>query len=386
MSTQSEPGTLGNLTVDEERRLQEAWVHLLRLCGPYCVGHDAPDRTHEFQQHLKDKSLESFSRLFWGMILADHPDATVLRFLRARNWDVLKAVNMLVSAINWRGERRVDEAIVAEGESVGLKKKLTADEEAFIMQYRSGKSYVRGTDKDGHPIYIIRVRLHDPHKQSPSAMETYVLHNIETLRMMAREAHDKVCLIFDLSGFGLRNMDFHVVKFLVEILEARYPETLASVLVHNAPFVFWGIWSVIKHWLDPVISSKVHFTSGTKALTKFIAKDNLQTCYGGQDAWEYNYIDPVPTENERMRSEEKKVKVQQERDELISQFNRLTADWASLEPEFVLGKEKNVERDELVKVLQLNYWRLDPYVRATTYYHRVGVVTRVGDVDFKAAR
>jgi hypothetical protein len=174
------------------------------------------------------------------MILADHPDATVLRFLRARNWDVLKAVNMLVSAVNWRGERRVDEAIVAGGESVGLKKAPTVDEEAFIMQYRSGKSYVRGTDKDGHPIYIIRVRLHDPHKQSPGAMETYVLHNIETLRMMARDAHDKVCLIFDLSGFGLRNMDFHVVKFLIEILEARYPETLASVLVHNAPFVFWG--------------------------------------------------------------------------------------------------------------------------------------------------
>lgn len=87
-----------------------------------------------------------------------------------------------------------------------------------------------------------------------------------------------------------------------------------------------------------------------------------------------------------MQSEEKKVKVRQERDELIDQFNRLTADWASLEQEFVLGKEKNEERNQLVKVLQLNYWKLDPYVRATTYYHRVGVVTRVGDVDFKAAR
>ncbi|KAH7129853.1 CRAL-TRIO domain-containing protein [Dactylonectria estremocensis] len=386
MSHLSEPGTLGNLTVEEERSLQEAWVHLLRLCGTQCISHDAPDKSHEFLQHVNNQSPEEFKQGLWGSILADHPDVAILRFLRARNWDVVKAVNMLASAINWRDERRINTDIIGQGESVGLKQTQTADEEAFIAQYRSGKSYVRGTDKDNHPIYIIKVRLHDPHKQSAAAMETYVLHNIEMLRIMARDAHDKVCLIFDLSGFGLRNMDFHVVKFLIQILEARYPETLGVVLVHNAPFVFWGIWNVIKHWLDPIIASKIHFTSGNKGLSKFISKDNLQKCYGGDDAWEYKFIDPVPSENLRMQSEEKKVKIQAERDELTDQFHRLTAEWVSLEPEFVLGKEKNAERDELVRQLQLGYWKLDPYVRATTYYHRVGVINRQGDVDFKAAK
>ncbi|KAH7161768.1 CRAL-TRIO domain-containing protein [Dactylonectria macrodidyma] len=381
----SEPGTLGNLTVEEERNLQEAWVHLLRLCGTQSISHDAPDKSQEFFQNLDNKSPENFKQGLWDTILADHPDATVLRFLRARNWDVVKAVNMLASAVNWRIERRINTDLNREGESVGLKKTQTVDEEAFIMQYRSGKSYVRGTDKDGHPVYIIKVRLHDPSKQSAAAMETYVLHNIEMLRVMSREAHDKVCLIFDLTGFGLRNMDFHVVKFLIQILEARYPETLGVVLVHNAPFVFWGIWNVIKHWLDPIIASKIHFTSGNKGVAKFISKDNLQKCYGGDDTWEYKFVNPVPGENERMQSEEKKVKIQTERDELVDQFHRLTAEWVSLEPEFALGKEKNAERDELVKQLMLNFWKLDPYIRATTYYHRVGVINRQGDVDFKAA-
>ncbi|KAM5349743.1 hypothetical protein ACJ41O_006248 [Fusarium nematophilum] len=385
MSHLSEPGTLGNLTVDEERKLQEAWVHLLRLCGSECISHEAPDRSHDFLQHLKDKSPGSFRRGLWGSILADHPDATVLRFLRARNWDVIKAMAMLASAINWRHERRVDEDIVGKGESVGLKPSPTVDEEAFIMQYRSGKSYVRGTDKDGHPIYIIKARLHDPRLQSAAAMETYVLHNIETIRMMAREGHDKACLIFDLSGFGLRNMDFHVIKFLVQVLEARYPETLGFVLVHNAPFVFWGIWNVIKHWIDPIISSKIQFTSGTNGLSQFISKDNLQTCYGGQDDWEYKYIDPTTAENERLLLEEKKVKIHAEREEIIDRFNRLTAEWTSLEPELVLAKEKDGERSKLVEQLQLNYWKLDPHTRARTYYHRVGVINGEGEVDFKAA-
>ncbi|RGP78296.1 hypothetical protein FLONG3_3611 [Fusarium longipes] len=386
MSSSSEPGTRGNLTVEQNRSLKEVWVHLLRLCGNHDLSSEVPEKTGDLLQHMKNKSPENFNRSLWETFLADHPDTTILRFLRARDFDVVKAVDMFVSSINWREERQIQKTIIAGGESVGLKTTLTADEEAFMAQYRSGKSYVRGTDKDDHPVYVIRVRLHDPHKQTAEAMETYVLHNIETLRMMAREPNDKVCLIFDLSGFGLRNMDFHVVKFLIEVLETRYPETLGVVLVHNAPFVFWGVWTVIKHWLDPVVASKVHFTSGTKGLLKFIPKCNLQKSYGGEDPWEYKYVDPVPNENERMQSEEKKTKIQIERQELIDQFTQLTTEWIKLNSDREAGEETGAKRDELAQLLQLNYWKLDPYIRSSTYYHRVGAVNRVGGVDFKAAR
>ncbi|CAG7557500.1 unnamed protein product [Fusarium equiseti] len=382
MSTSSEPGTRSNLTVEQKRSLQEAWVHLLRLSGGQNVSHDVPEKTGDFLHHLKNKSPEHFSHSLWETFLADHPDTTILRFLRARDFDVVKAVEMFVSSINWREERQVQKTIIAGGEAVGLRADVTSDDQAFMAQYRSGKSYVRGTDKDDHPVYVIRVRHHDPHKQTAEAMETYVLHNIETLRMMAREPNDKVCLIFDLTSFGLRNMDFHVIKFLIDVLETRYPETLGVVLVHNAPFVFWGVWTVIKHWLDPVVASKIHFTNGTKGLLKFIPKSNLQKSYGGEDPWEYKYVDPVPGENERMQSEEKKTKIQLERQELIDQFTQLTTEWIASEGDVELG----ARRDEMAQLLQLNYWKLDPYVRSSTYYHRVGVVNRAGGVDFKAAR
>jgi hypothetical protein len=86
-----------------------------------------------------------------------------------------------------------------------------------------------------------------------------------------------------------------------------------------------------------------------------------------------------------MQSEEEKVKIQTERDQLVNQFHRLTAEWVSLEPEFDLGKGKNAERHVSVNQLKLNFWKLDQYIRATTYYHRVGVINRHGEVDFKAA-
>ncbi|KAH6879516.1 CRAL-TRIO domain-containing protein [Thelonectria olida] len=386
MAHQTEPGTLGNLTIEEEHRLQEAWVHLLRLCEVEIFHHDTPDKTKELRQHLSNKSPEIFRQRLWKFFTADHPDTMVLRFLRARKWDVEKAMAMLTSAIDWRDEQRIDEDIVRTGESIGLKKTLSEDQNGFMMQYRSGKSFVRGTDKENRPIYIIKVRLHDPNLQSPQSMEMFVLHNIESLRAMARAPNDKVCLIFDLSGFGLKNMDFHVVKFLVQVFEAKYPETLGVVLVHNAPFIFWGIWSVIKRWLNPVIASKIHFTNGTKELKRFISAENLQKCYGGQDNWEYKYIGPEPGENQPLLSEEKGAKIQNERNELVQQFEQMTIDWTCADEGSVEAKEKDKERSELVNELRDNYWKLDPFIRAKTYYHRVGVIGATGEVDFKAAR
>jgi hypothetical protein len=155
---------------------------------------------------------------------------------------------MLTSAVNWRRERRIDEDIIQGGESVALKASPTTDDEGFIKQYRSGKSYIRGTDNENRPVHIIRSRLHDPNMQSPEAMEAFILHNIESVRMLAaRVPIEKACLIFDLGGFGLRNMDFHVIRFLVTVFEARYPETLGAVHVHKAPFVFWGAHLLSSH-------------------------------------------------------------------------------------------------------------------------------------------
>lgn len=57
---------------------------------------------------------------------------------------------------------------------------------------------------------------------------------------MVKPPGDKACLLFDMTGFSLRNVDFHMVKFLAEVFEARYPETLGLTLIHKAPFAFWG--------------------------------------------------------------------------------------------------------------------------------------------------
>jgi hypothetical protein len=45
-------------------------------------------------------------------------------------------------------------------------------------------------------------------------------------------------------------------QFFVTALERYYPETLAFVLVYNAPWVFQPFWRIISPWLDDVVREK----------------------------------------------------------------------------------------------------------------------------------
>jgi len=68
------------------------------------------------------------------------------------------------------------------------------------------------------------------------------------------------------------------VKFLVEIFEKYYPESLGVALILNAPWIFSGCWAVIKPWLPPVTASKVQFVN-TSQLEQYIDKENLYVDY-----------------------------------------------------------------------------------------------------------
>ncbi|ETS75777.1 hypothetical protein PFICI_12721 [Pestalotiopsis fici W106-1] len=387
-STPNSFDSLSSLDKTEKQKLQETWAHLLRLCDVSDAASSAPSfrLSNAFAQDTKTIEPTAFRRSLWNFILSEDPDALVLRFLRARKWDVERALAMLLSAVAWRDERRLDETVILTGESAALRADPTPDEAGFVSQYRSGKSYVRGTDYEHRPVYVIRVRLHDPNAQSAQAMEDYVLHNIESIRLLIKPPYDKCCLLFDLTGFGLKNMDFHVVKFLLSVFEARYPETLGVVLVHNAPFVFWGLWNIIKGLLDPVVASKINFTRRTGDLLKFIPEENLQTDYGGGDAWDYEYVEPEASEDERLKDIEKRDEIQKERDELIQAFEKETAQWASISTDDPSMSEKQSNRKDVADQIRQNYWKLDPYIRARTYHQRVGIVDKEGNVDFMAAK
>lgn len=152
---------------------------------------DKYGETKQFHEALANHSPEAIREAIWSMVKHDHPDALVLRFLRARKWDVEKALVMLVSTMAWRhSEMHVDDDIMKNGEGGALagqesgnaaEKRLGTD---FLAQIRMGKSFLHGTDKQGRPICVVRVRLHKQGEQCEESLERYTVYIIETARMV----------------------------------------------------------------------------------------------------------------------------------------------------------------------------------------------------------
>lgn len=144
---------------------------------------------------------------------------------------------------------------------------------------------------------------------------------------------------------------------------------------------------MVKRWIDPDVASKISFTKSNSDLLQFVPKENLQKRYGGDDEWNYQYIEPRVGENDCLDKAEKRAEVQSERDELADAFERLTLEWIVSQHQSKQSSEKETERQAVAQQLFENYWKLDPYIRARTLYHRAGTLdASTGKADFKASR
>jgi hypothetical protein len=170
-------------------------------------------QTAEFKAALANTPPEELRRAFWSMVKHDHPDALLLRFLRARKWDVEKALIMMISTMHWRlDEMHVDDDIVKNGELKAMEDTQSTDTKAkknaqdFLTQLRMGKSYLHGLDNEGRPMCFVRARLHRAGEQTEESLERFTVYTIETARMLLRPPIDTaVSQLSFISLFPLRS-------------------------------------------------------------------------------------------------------------------------------------------------------------------------------------
>lgn len=176
-------------------------------------------------------------------------------------------------------------------------------------------------------------------------------------------------------------MDYHPVKFIIQCFERNYPESLGVLLIHNAPWVFQGVWRIIHGWLDPVIANKVKFTNGRAGLEEFIPADHLIKEFEGDEDWVYTYTEATEGENDKQKDVETRDKLLKERTALYTDYENQTRLWikAGSDDE---RKEINKGRHETAAKLSKQYWVLDPYIRARSLYDRQGVLLPGGVVNW----
>jgi len=271
------------------------------------------------QQHTLDKFKKELQEEGY-FVPERHDDATLLRFLRARKFDLAKAKVMIISSENWRKDFKVDEIV----------KSFDFSERAEVDKYYP--QYYHKMDKDGRPIYIERlgkVRVSELYTvTSPERLlqrlvweyEKFITDRLPACSRAIGHPVETSCTILDLEGVGLKQ--FWDVKNYVQeaakIGQDRYPECMGKFYIINAPWAFSTVWSLIKGWLDEVTVAKIAIIGSgyEKELLKQIPMENLPsdlrgkcTCPEGcslSDAGPWN--EHVPEEDEEKEGEEEEPK------------------------------------------------------------------------------
>lgn len=309
---------------------------------------------------------------YFSILRNDLIDNVLLRFVRARKFKYDDAITMLTKSLNWRQNELKVSDYFFEGDAPSY---LNNTNEGFIKNFTVAKCYLRGQDRERNPVVLFRAKLNYSADSPLDDTKRYAIVTIEWCRMFLKEVTDSVdqcSVVFDLTGFSLKNNDLPAIKFLAEIFEAHYPEILGKILIHNAPWIFSTIWNIIKNWLDPVVASKIHFTKNVEELSNFIEKKHIPDYMGGKDEYTGQYPEPLP---EHGRPSKKKdatyFKIKQTRDDDIVKFLDTTRKWVeSTNPE-VSARYLQDKIDLETRAAQ-GYVDLDSYIRIPGIYDRNG--------------
>jgi len=152
----------------------------------------------------------------------------------------------------------------------------------------------------------------------------------------------KVSIVVNLADMISANFDLPFVKFLITVLEAYYPESMGVCLLLNAPFIFNGIWAIIKPLLDSVVASKIKFINQPQLLD-YINADSLPKAFGGHDPFEYKY---ESVENNQISVDTSKAEISLQD---IKNHLEITHKWST---------ESNVTTERQTQLIALKQWWL----------------------------
>ncbi|KAI8901972.1 CRAL-TRIO domain-containing protein [Globomyces pollinis-pini] len=214
-----------------------------------------------------------------------HSDHLLLRFLRARKFQIPAAKDMWAECEKWRAEFGTNTIL------------NDFDFPEYALVRRIYPRFYHKVDRLGRPVYIERVGMADLKKlwaaTTPERMlrnhvyeyEKLIQYRFKACSKKSNRHFEQSTLIVDLYGVALSTASsvYSLITQVSSISQNYYPEMLGQMFIINAPMLFTAVWSIVKPMLDEVTIRKIQILgSGYKStLLESISPENLPDFLGG---------------------------------------------------------------------------------------------------------
>lgn len=204
-------------------------------------------------------------------------DASIVRYLKARNWNTKKAAKMLKETLKWR--------LVYKPEKIRW--------EDIAGEAETGKLYrANYFDKHGRTVLVMR-----PGFQNTTATEgqiKYLVYCMENAIANSNPGQEQMVWLIDFQGWNMSSISVKVTRETAHILQDYYPERLGIGILYNPPKIFESFWKMVKPFLETKTFKKVKFVysddpQSQKTMEELFDMDKLDSAFGGKNLAAFSY-------------------------------------------------------------------------------------------------